>query len=108
MPKATQDQRNRMVSKIRELRGKGRPEKAAEIQLALDEEKYFMGSDMETTPELVVPKLNASTQAWVDFALEHSDVDPEVLNDVTRNDIITMMRVNGIIDIGDDSDSDDE
>lgn len=96
MSDLSKEQRIEMLTEIRLLRSTGKPEVAADIQLALDEGRYFLGTKtvfVETQP----PSKNAHTEVWANFAKEHSEIDHEVIDGLTRKDLIKMLQANGLI-----------
>ena len=93
------DPRGEMVAEVRKLRGTGKVAEAASIQEAFDRDEYFMGNrpaKVEDRPKQ--PKKTANKEAWVKYAKKVSDIDPDVLDGLTKKDIIGMLRANGIID----------
>ena len=92
----SKEQHIEMLTEIRLLRGTGKPEIAAGIQLALDEGRYFLGSKVVPI-EVQPPSKSATTEAWANFAKEQSEIDHEVIDDQSRNDLIKMLQANGLI-----------
>ncbi len=91
-------QRIEMLTKIRELRGAGQPEKAAEIQEALEGNRYFLGGKHVAGEDQVkTPKKSASKEAWERYAKSVSDIDNEIVESLNRNDLIKMLKANGLI-----------
>lgn len=91
-------QRIEMIEKIRELRMAGKPELAAPLQAAFDRNEYYTGEEEEPEPEVKVPSRSGGRPLWVAYALEHSQIEPEVIEDSKRDDIIGMLEANGIIE----------
>lgn len=96
--KLDKDQRIEMLTKIRELRRTGKPEKAAEIQAALDRNEYFFGSKDAPVEDIKPPSKGAKLEAWVEFAKKHSQIDPEVIDNTSRDDLIKMLKANGLVE----------
>lgn len=92
------DQRIEMLTKIRELRGTGQPEVAADIQVALDRDEYFLGGRKQPVEILDMPKKSAKREAWERYAKEVSDIDHEIIEGLLRDDLIAMLRANGLIE----------
>lgn len=100
----TQEQRIEMTEAWREAHRTGKPQDAQKYRQALDDGVYFTIGDDSEAEELVEqseppPRAGkgASKDAWLAWALEVSDVDPEVLESVKKVDIIKMMEANGYI-----------
>lgn len=98
MSELSQEQRVEMHAEKRRLHGVGDASGAAAIKAALDENRYFMGLAVVPEPELTAPKKSAKKEAWVRYALEASNIDPEIVNSVSRADLIQMLKANGIIE----------
>jgi hypothetical protein len=98
LPTLTTDERIEMIDEIRRLKRTGVPQVAQRIQQALDEGRYFVGETPKPVENPEPPLLNAKTEDWFAYAVEVSDIDVEVLEAATRSDIITMLRVNGLIE----------
>ena len=98
MSELTQEQRVEMNAEKRRLHQTGDASGASAIKLALEEDRYFMGLTIVPEPELEAPKPQAKKQAWVDYALAVSDIDPEVIESATRKDIIGMLQANSLIE----------
>jgi hypothetical protein len=94
----SQEQRVEMHTEKRRLHGTGDASGAAAIKLALDEDRYFLGLVVVPDPEVEAPKKNAKKEAWVKYALNVSQIDPEVIEGATQKDIIGMLKANGILD----------
>lgn len=94
----TQDQKVEMHAERRKLHSVGDASGAASITQALLDERFFMGLKAVPEPEVKQPKPNAKAEAWVRFALEVSDMDPEIINGAKRNDLIKMLKANGLIE----------
>ena len=96
MKEITADQITEMREEVRRLHSIGEPESATGIKLALADGRYFMGLRM--VPEVVLPqpKKTAKRDAWVEFALSVSDIEPEIIDDATRGDIMGMLKANGL------------
>jgi len=94
-----QAQRVKMYEQIRSERGAGRPEVAQQIQKALDRDEYFLG-DVNVEPFVVVdvPKKTATKSKWQEFAKKNSDFDHELIEGITRKDLLSMLLAHGIID----------
>ncbi len=119
-PTLTLEQTAEMRQKMRAENGAGRPERAAAIKVSLENGVYNLGSGAVEIHAPIQPSLNAKTEAWQKYALEVSNIDPEVIKGVKRKDLIGMLRANGIVapveilddddDNGDDTDNgtDDE
>jgi hypothetical protein len=97
MSELSQEQRVEMRVEKRRLHSTGDAEGAAAIKLALDEDRYFTGLVLVPEPEVKAPKKAAKKQAWIDYALAVSEIDPEVINGATRGDIIKMLEANDLI-----------
>ena len=101
----TIEQRIEMTEAWRAAHKTGRPQDAQKYRAALDEGVYFtMDPDNSEATELVdqpdpPPRSGkgASKNAWLEWALEVSDVDREVLESVKKNDIIKMMEANSLL-----------
>lgn len=93
-----QDQRVKMYEKIRAERGAGRPEVAQQIQKALDRDEFLLGDNVDI-PVVVVdtPKKTATKSKWQEFAKSNSDFDHELIDGITRKDLIAMLMAHGII-----------
>ena len=96
MSDLSKEQHIEMLTEIRSLRGAGKPELAADIQLALNKGKYFLGSKTVFV-EVQPPSKSATTKVWANFAKEHSEIDNEVIDDQSRNDLIKMLQANGLV-----------
>lgn len=94
----SEDQRVEMHQEKRRLHQVGDASGAAAIATALFEDRYFLGLEVVPEPEVEAPKVNAKKEAWVRYALAVSNIDPEIINNATRKDIIGMLRANGLID----------
>ena len=96
----TTEQITEMQLQIRAEKRAGRPEVAIHIQNALDR-----GEPYEVTPVIVKDALpvpptsgpGSGKEKWTEFALEESNMDPEIIEAATKNDLITMLRANGVI-----------
>ncbi len=92
-------QRIEMLELIRELRGRGEPEKAADVQAALDEDEYFLGGrKLPTVGNVSEPKRSAKREAWIEYAKHVSDIEHEIIDKMQRNDLIAMLKANGLIE----------
>jgi hypothetical protein len=97
MSELSQEQRVEMRVEERRLHQTGDAEGAAAIKAALNEDRYFTGLVLVPEPEVKTPKKAAKKQAWIDYALAVSEIDPEVINGATRGDIIKMLEANDLI-----------
>lgn len=98
LPSLTLEQEIEMLDLMQELKRTGDPVAAAAIQVAFDEGRYFTGQAKKEVELPDPPNLNAKKEDWFAFAVEVSDIDVDVLEAATRNDIITMLRANGLIE----------
>jgi len=90
-------QRIEMNEAIREYKRKGQPEIAAIIKENLDKGIFALSDAPEPVELVPAPKRTAKKVAWQDWAKENTDLDLEVIEAVTRGDLITMLEVNGFI-----------
>ena len=90
-----------MNEQIREYSEKGEPEKAALIRKAMEAGHPYVAPEPVGVVTLSQPKLNGSKEAWLGYAKEISDIDHEVLEAATRDDLIVMLRANGLIEMPD-------
>lgn len=93
----SEDQRVEMHIEKRRLHQSGDASGAASIAIALFEDRYFLGLELVTEPEIEAPKVNAKKTAWVKYALAVSNFDSEIINNATRKDIIGMLDANGLL-----------
>lgn len=96
----TAEQIAEMNQLIREESQNGRPEIAARIRSALDRGEVYEAPGVEVVEPVEQPPLGgpgSGKVAWVEYALSVSDIDEEVLESITKDDIIAMLRANGII-----------
>ena len=91
------DQRKEMHAEKRRLHQSGEPSGAASIAVALLEDRFFLGVEVVPEPETKAPKDSARKADWVEYALAVSNIDPEVINNATRKDIIGMLDANGLL-----------
>jgi hypothetical protein len=98
MSELTLEQRIEMGDEVRRLHSVGDAQAAAVIKIALADDRYFMGLVIAPLPEAKQPKKSAKKEAWVQYALNVSDIDPEIINSATRTDVINMLKVNGFIE----------
>ena len=112
----TLEQRIEMTDAWREAHRKGRPQDAQKYRQALDDGVYFEIGDDSEAPEAVELPLppprsgkGSGKEEWLEWALEVSDVDPEVLGAIKKVDIIKMMEANALIPmLGPEETLDDE
>lgn len=93
-------QRIEMMNLVREFEASGQPEKAAPIREAFEQGKYFTGVDNEDEfAEMVAePDRKSAKVKWVEFALEVSNIDPEIIRGATKKDLLRLLEVNQIIE----------
>ena len=96
MSELSVDQKIEMMDEKRRLHGVGDAAGAMAIKKALDDDRYFMGLAVVEEAAVTQPKPNAKKSAWVRFALEVSDMDPDIVEAATRGDIIGMLKANGL------------
>jgi len=97
--KLVHSQRIQMLDEIRKLRGEGKPEKAAEIVVALNNDTFSLGSgDVNMVGPHSEPKRGDPVEAWRVFALDVSDIDYELINETRKGDLIKMLEATGIIE----------
>ena len=97
----THDQRVKMNETIREYNSKGQPELAEPFRVALANNVMYVepdGVELTEVEPVPVPKKSAKKDKWQEYALEVSDIDPEVIENASRKDVITMLVVNGLIE----------
>ena len=91
------EDRAQMINKMREFNGKGEPENAAKIQVAMDAGIFDLGEPDVIVEEVEVPDATGSKAKWVEYALKVSNIDPEVIEAQTKKDLINMLRANGLL-----------
>ena len=92
------EQRIEMVVEMRRLRQLGIPQEASKIQTALSEDRFFLGGKTPIAEMVVTPKGSASVEAWRRYALRVSEIDPKVIEKLSRNDVIKMLKANGLVE----------
>jgi len=93
------DKRVEMLTEIRRLRSIGQPEVAADLQEALDSDEFRLTA--KTVKKLKVdtvkpPSKAAKKEAWIAYAKNVSNIDHEVIEATIRDDLIGMLKANGI------------
>lgn len=97
---------------LRELNRTGNPTLVRDMEMLIADEAPFskvikIAKDHfapVVKPEVPVadlpdaPARNAGTPKWQSFAKQVSDMDPEVVDSMSRKDIITVLEDKGIID----------
>ena len=91
------EDRAQMIDKMREFNGKGEPENAAKIHVALDAGIFDLGEPDVIVEAVEVPDVTSSKAKWVEYALKVSNIDPEVIEAQTKKDLINMLRANGLL-----------
>lgn len=94
------EQANKMRAQIRIESDSGRPEVAAQIRKALDRGELFEATPPRPKEMLPIPPTSgpgSKKEIWDAFALAESEIDPEVIENSTKRDLIMMLRANGII-----------
>lgn len=91
------EDRASMIDKMREFNGKGEPENAAKIQASMDAGIFDLGEPNVAVEEVEIPDATSSKAKWVEYALEVSSIDPEIINAQKKKDLIAMLRANGLL-----------
>jgi len=97
----THDQRVTMNETIREYNRKGQPERAEPYRIALANNVMYVEPEVDDSAEVEVvpqPAKSSKKEVWQAYAIEISDIDPEVINNASRKDVITMLVVNELIE----------
>lgn len=91
------EQQVEMRQEIRKQDIAGRPEVAQKIKKHLDAGVYWMPEAVTPKETPPPPNTNAKKTAWQKWAKDNTDIDHEVIETITRSDLIAMLRANGII-----------
>ena len=103
MPDLTLEQRIEMNEGIRYANRMGRPQDAGRLRKALDAGVYaeLIDSIEAPTPELpeAPPRggKGSGIDKWIAYAKLVSQIDDEVLESASKDDIIGMLEANGLI-----------
>ena len=104
MAELTLDQRIEMMEGIRYANRKGRPQDAGKLRKAFDAGVYaeLIDSVEAPTPEVeeAPPRggKGSSTDKWIAYAQLVSQIDDEVLESASKDDIIGMLEANGLLE----------
>lgn len=96
----TTEQIAEMRKRLRAESEAGRPEISAGIQAAIDAGEFYEDPEVEEVAEVEQPPISgpgSGKAAWVEYARSISDIDDEVLDSITREDILAMLRANGLV-----------
>jgi len=97
MPELTVEQIQEMNDNRRELARTGNTVESAKVREALMRGEYLViGKSKEPDP-IDPPKRNATKLEWQEFAKKVSEIDHDVIDNVTRDDIIQMLKANGLL-----------
>ena len=118
----TPEQIEEIRGRIREYQRRGQPELANALKTKLysgelvEPAEYTLGPVTSTKPGLTREELEppaefgkgSSQKAWAAFGERTSDIDPEVLRQAGRDDIIAMLKEVGVYNPETDDDADDD
>ena len=94
------DQANDLRKKMRAESKAGRPEVAALMRKAAEQQEVYEVPEVEEKPVIEQPPFNgpgSGKQAWVEYAEQVSEIDEEVLDALGRDDIVAMLKSNGLV-----------
>ncbi|MDX2343225.1 MAG: hypothetical protein QNL12_05600 [Acidimicrobiia bacterium] len=106
----TTEQMIEMQSQMRAEKTAGRPEVAQRIQKALDRGEPYEVTPVVVKDALPVPPTSgpgSGKEKWTEFALDASDMDPEIIEAASKKDLIAMLRANGVIPFPEVEEDDD-
>ena len=98
------DQISEMTTQIREESEAGRPEIAAQYRGAMARGEWFEPPTTKPKPVLGIPNEygpGSKKDEWAEFAKANSDLDEEVIDSVTKTDLIMMLKATGVIPMTD-------
>ncbi len=97
----THEQRVKMGETIREYNGKGQPELSEPYRVALANNVMYIEPETDEVADVDIapqPAKSSTKEVWQKYAIEVSDIDPEVIENASRKDVITMLVVNELIE----------
>lgn len=106
----TVDQMNEINERKRQYEKRGYPEKAAALQVQAENDTPFdellgtpedLQEEVDSLPEPPRSGAGSGADQWRSFAKTISDMDPEVIDTMSRDEIINVLEEAELIDVND-------
>ncbi len=105
MAEFTSEQSMKIEQARHEFERTGFPEKAQRLELLVEEGASFKEIDalitskgQTTTEQPPLSGKGSGTEAWRDYAKEVSDLDDEVIDDMSKEDLVEALKAQGIVE----------